>query len=102
MNKYCIQTLNIPDYLEVESPDEEVGLLQAKAFKDYARQGERIKADRPKLYGLILGKINVESKYEVAQEANYEIWQLVTDPENFRQTIVKTHKENYIGIISTV
>lgn len=40
-----------------------------------------MKADRTKLYGLILEHMSVESKDEVAQEADYKAEHLATDPE---------------------
>jgi hypothetical protein len=58
--------------------------------------------DRPKLYGLILEHMSVESKVEVAQDKDYEIWHKATDPEKLWKAIVKTSKVDCISNVSQV
>ncbi len=48
----------------------------------------KMKADRPKLYGLILKNLSLESQGEVTQEPDYyKVWHNVTDPEKLWQAI---------------
>jgi hypothetical protein len=61
-----------------------------------------MKLDRPKLYGLILEHMSVESKDKVAQAADYEIWHKATDPDKLWQAIVKLHKVDCVSNVSQV
>jgi D-ribose pyranose/furanose isomerase RbsD len=62
----------------------------------------RMKWDRPKLYGLILEHMSVESKDEVAQEADYKVWHKATDLEKLCQAIVKSHNVDCVSKVSQV
>jgi hypothetical protein len=44
--------------------------------------------DRPKLYGLMMKHMSVESKDEVNQEQDYEVWHSDKDPEKLWQAII--------------
>jgi hypothetical protein len=44
----------------------------------------------------------MESKDEVAQDADYEIWHKAADPEKLWQVIVKTHKVDCMSNVSNV
>jgi hypothetical protein len=66
--------------------------------KEYNKQVE----NRPKLYGLIRQHMSLESKDEVAKEANYEKWHADTDPEKLWQAIEKTHKVDSTSNVNKV
>ncbi len=66
--------------------------MKTELVKDFAKQAGRMRADRPKLYGLILEHMSIESRDEVARKPDYEVWSIATDPEKLWQAIVKTHK----------
>jgi len=67
----------------------EVTVLQQEAIKEHSM---KMRMDRPNLNGLILEHMSVESQDEVAQEADYEVWHLATNPEKLWQATVKMHK----------
>jgi hypothetical protein len=71
-------------------------------MKDFAKQVGKMKQDRPKLYGLILEHLSVESRDEVAQEKDYEVWHNATDPEKLWQAITKTHKVDCVSTVTQV
>jgi len=77
-------------------------ILRQEALKERSKLIARMKLDRPKLYGLILEHISRESKDEVAQDADYETWYKVTDPEKLWQVLVKTHKVDCMSNVSQV
>jgi hypothetical protein len=80
----------------------EVTIMRQEALKEHSKLLARMKLDRPKMYGLILEHMSVESKDEVAQEADYETWHKATDPEKLWQAIVKTHKVDCVSNVSQV
>jgi hypothetical protein len=80
----------------------EQAIMRQEALKEHSKLIARMKLDRPKLYGLILKHMSVESKDEIAQDADYETWHKATDPEKLWQTIVKTHKVDCVSNVSQV
>jgi hypothetical protein len=58
--------------------------------------------DRPKLYGLIMKYMSVESRDEVAQEPNYDSWHAKKDPEKLWQVIIKMHKVDCVSSVTAV
>jgi hypothetical protein len=54
------------------------------------------------LYGLMLEHMIVESKDEVAQEADYETWHNMTNPEKLWQAIMKMHTVDCVSNVSQV
>jgi hypothetical protein len=102
LNKYYVPKLDIPDSSALGLPAEEITLLRSKIVKDFAKQARRMKAYRPKLYGLILDNMIVESRDKVSQEQDYEIWHNATNPEKLWQTIVKMYKVDCVSNVSQV
>jgi hypothetical protein len=58
--------------------------------------------DRPKLYGLMMKHMSVESKDEVAQEPEYNVWHAEKDPKKLWQAIVRTHKVDCVSNVTAV
>jgi hypothetical protein len=102
LNKYYEPTLDLPDFSGMGLSSAEQGIMRQEALKEHSKLIARMKLDRPKLYGLILEHMSVESKDEVAQDADYETWHKATDPEKLWQTIVKTHKVDCVSNVSQV
>jgi hypothetical protein len=67
LTKYYIPVLDIPDYSALGLPAKEITLLQSKIVNDFAKQVGRKRADRPKLYGLILENMSVKSRDKVSR-----------------------------------
>jgi hypothetical protein len=102
LNKYYVPEFTQPDYTSMGLDVSKVAMLRTELMKDFAIQVGRMKQDRPKLYGLILEHLSVESRDEVAQDADYEIWHNATDPEKLWQAITKTHKVDCVSNVSQV
>jgi hypothetical protein len=102
LNKYNEPSLHLPDYTGLGLAAAEVMILQQEVLKEHSKLVLRMKLEKPKLYGLILKHRRVESKDEVAQDADYETWHNATNPEKLWQTIVKTHKVDCVSHISQV
>jgi hypothetical protein len=98
LNKYYEPTLDLPDFSGMGLSLAEQAIMRQEALKEHSKLITRMKLDRPKLYGLILEHMSVESKDEVAQDADYETWHKATDPEKLWQTIVKTHKVDCVSM----
>jgi hypothetical protein len=58
--------------------------------------------DRPKLYGLIMQHMSVESRDEVAQDPDYVTWHAEKDPEKLWKAIVKKHKVDCVSNVTAV
>jgi hypothetical protein len=69
LNKYYEPTLDLPDFMGLGLSVAEVAVLRQEALKEHSKLVARMKLNRPKLYGLILEHMSVESKDEVAQDA---------------------------------
>jgi hypothetical protein len=102
LNKYYIPEIQLPDFTSAGVSTIEIDLVKMELVKDFAKQVGRMRADRPKLYGLILEHMSVESRDEVAREPDYEVWLIATDPEKLWQAIVKTHKLDCVSNVSQV
>ncbi len=57
---------------------------------------------RPKQFGLIRRHMSPESKDEVAQDPDYDVWNEATDLEKLWQAIVRTHKIDYVTSVDAV
>jgi hypothetical protein len=102
LNKYYVPEILIPDFTSAGASTNEIDLVKTELVKDFAKQVGRMRADQPKLYGLILEHMSVESQDEVAREPDYEVWSIATDPEKLWQAIVKTHKVDCVSNVSQV
>ena len=54
------------------------------------------------MYGFIMQHLSVESKDEIAQEQDYEIWSKALDAEKLWLAIVKTHKVDCVSNVNEV
>jgi hypothetical protein len=81
LNKYHEPALDLPDFGGLRLTSARQTILRQEVLKECSKLIARMKLDRPKLYGLILEQMSMESKDEVAQDADYETWHKVTDPE---------------------
>ncbi len=52
-----------------------------EAMKAHQRRVEKMVDAHPKLFGPILRHMSPESKGEVAQDPDYDVWSEATDPE---------------------
>jgi len=80
LEKYCIPVFVVPDYSGAGFPRQRKG-LRMEAMKTHQRKVKKMVDSRPKLFGLILRPTSPESKDEVAQDPDYDIWSEATDPE---------------------
>jgi hypothetical protein len=55
--------------------------LTLESLKDYHKSIEKIKNDRPKLFGLIMQDLSAESKVEIRDFYHNEEWIVDNDPE---------------------
>jgi hypothetical protein len=58
--------------------------------------------DRPKLFGLIMQHMSIESKDKVAQDEDYEDWMKDKDPEKLWKAIIRTHKVACVSNVDAV
>jgi hypothetical protein len=97
LNKYYVPEIQLPDFTSAGASTNEIDLVKTDLVKDFAKQVGRMRANRPKLYGLILEHMSVESRDEVAREPDYEEWSIATEPEKLWQAIVRTHKVDCVS-----
>jgi hypothetical protein len=88
LGKYYVPVFNpmLPPGMTLSTKQQES--LEVEMIKEYNKQVENC----TKLYGLIRQHMSLESKDEVAKEADYDKWHADTDPEKLWQAIEKTHK----------
>jgi hypothetical protein len=67
-----------------------------------AEDYEAMEEDRPKLYGLIMKHMSVESRDEVVQEPYYDTWHAEKDAEKLWQAIIRMHKVDCVSSITAV
>jgi hypothetical protein len=79
LNKYYEPTLDLLDFSGLGLSSAEQAIMRQEALKEHSKLIARMKLNRPKLYGLILEHMSVESKDEVTQDADYETWHKATD-----------------------
>jgi hypothetical protein len=92
LEKYNIPNLELPDYAAMGIDSSQVKVMETEAIKGLAKEIDKMRADRPRLYGFIRQHMSVESRDEVAQQPDYADWHAEKDPEKLWQAIVKTHK----------
>jgi hypothetical protein len=77
-------------------------VLKLEAVKEYAKKVAKVETDGPKMYGLIRAYLSVESKDEIAQEPDYDVWSKALDVEKLWLAVVKTHKVDCISNVDEV
>jgi hypothetical protein len=81
LEKYYVPKLELPDYAAMGMDSSQVKVMQREAIKGLAKEIDKMRADRPRLYGLIRQHMSVESRDEVAQQPDYADWHVEKDPE---------------------
>jgi hypothetical protein len=92
LEQYYAPTLDIPDYRSIGLSTAKIVAMELEAVKAHQKRLEKMAEDQPKLYGLIMQHMSVESKDEVAQDPNYADWHAEKDPEKIWKAIVRTLK----------
>jgi hypothetical protein len=81
LEKYHQPSFVVEDYKAMGFTDKQGERMNFERFKEHTRKLTKMEEDRPKLYGLIMKHMSMESKDEVAQEPDYEVWHAEKDPE---------------------
>jgi hypothetical protein len=102
LEKYYVPKLELPDYAAMGINSRQIKVMQTEAIKGLAKEIDKMRADRPRLYGLIRQHMSVESRDEVAQQPDYADWHAEKDPEKLWQAIVKTHKVDSASHVTEV
>jgi hypothetical protein len=102
LEKYYLPKLELLDYTAMGIDSSQVKVMQTEAIKGLAKEIDKMRADRPRLYSLIRQHMSVESRDEVAQQADYADWHAEKDPEKLWQAIVKTHKVDSASHVTEV
>jgi hypothetical protein len=75
----------IPEYEAPKLPENVTtaihNALTLESMKEHQKAVEKMKADRPKLFGLIMQHLSSESKDELRESPEYEEWFAESDPE---------------------
>jgi hypothetical protein len=90
------------DYEAMGFSEEQAERMNLEKFKEHARKLTKMEEDRPKLYGLIMKHMSVESKDEVAQEPENYTWHAEKDAEKLWQAIIRTHKVDCVSSVTAV
>jgi len=102
LERYYVPALVIPDFAAMGVSAANVGTMELEAVKGHTKRLEKMVEDRPKLYGLIMQHMSVESKDEVTQDPDYATWHAEKDPEKLWKAIVKTHKVDCVSNVTAV
>ncbi len=79
-------TYYIPTYISVDWTtllSSVTNILETESLKKYQKQMDNMMRGRPKLYGLIMEHISMESKDAMKTEVDYTIWHANKDPKNY-------------------
>jgi hypothetical protein len=82
--------------------DARIERLELEEYKEHTRKLTKMEEDRPKLYGLIMQHMSVESKDEIAQDEDYKEWHRNKDPEKLWQAIIRMHKVDTTSNVDAV
>jgi hypothetical protein len=94
-----------PDVDEYDLDDDQYGINNAKYIedlKDYRKEINELKRDRPKLYGLIPQYLSGESLDEIKRQEAWEKVDEAADPVGLWKLVDETHKVNTISKVKTV
>ena len=100
--QYYLPTFVMEDYQAMGFSEEQADKMNLERFREHQKKLTKMEEDRPKLYGLMMKHMSVESKDEVAQEPDYDVWHAEKDPEKLWQAIVKTHKVDCVSNVTAV
>jgi len=99
---YYVPVFTVPDYCGAGLTQDEERKLRMEAMKAHQRKVEKMMDAHLKLFRLILRHLSPESKDEVCQDPDYDIWSEAKDPEKLWQAIIKTHKIDCVTSIDAV
>jgi len=102
LERYYLPDIEFTDFEAMGYSEARIERLELEEYKEHTRKLTKMEEDRPKLYGLIMQHMSVESKDEVAQDEDYEDWHRDKDPEKLWQAIIKTHKVNTTSNVDVV
>jgi hypothetical protein len=102
LEAYYVPVFDPPDLTDQGLTAAQLNAMRLDALKSHLKVIEKMKADRPKLYGLIWEKMSVESRDEVSQDAAFEEWSTDADPERLWQAIVRTHKIDCVSDVGEI
>jgi len=102
LEKYYVPVFTVPNYSGAGLTQDEERKLRMEAMKAHQRRIKKMMDARPKLFGLILRHMSPESKDEVAQDPDYDVWNEATDLEKLWQAIVRTHKIDCVTSVDAV
>jgi hypothetical protein len=95
-----------PEYVPPSSSDNLTSTMQnaltLEALKEHQKFLDKMKNDRPKLFGLIMQHLSAESKDEIRDSPDFEEWYAETDPEKRWQAIERTHKVDCLSNVNEV
>mmetsp|Transcript_8044 Transcript_8044/g.11715 ORF Transcript_8044/g.11715 Transcript_8044/m.11715 type:complete len:223 (+) Transcript_8044:1626-2294(+) len=94
-----------PDADDYELDNDPYGVNRAKYLddcKDYRKEINKMRENRPKLYGLITQYLSAESRDEIKRQEGYEAIDKAADPEGLWQLVEETHKINSISKVEAV
>jgi hypothetical protein len=102
LERNYLPDIELTDFEAMGYSEARIERLELEEYKEHTRKLTKMEEDRPKLYGLIMQHMSVESKDEVAQDEDYEDWHRDKDPEKLWQAIIKTLKVNTTSNVDAV
>jgi len=94
-----------PDVDDYELDNDDFGINKARYIedlKDYRKEINELKRDRPKLYGLITQYLSDESLDEIKRQEAWEKVDEEADPVGLWKLVEETHRVNTISKVATV
>jgi len=91
LERYYLPDIEFTDFEAMGYSEARIEHLELEEYKEHTRKLTKMEENRPKLYGLIMQHMSVESKDEVAQDEDYKDWHRDKDPEKLWQAIIKMH-----------
>lgn len=73
LERYYLTAIKFTDFEAMGYSEARIEWLELEEYKEHTRKLTKMEDDRPKLYGLIMQHMSVESKDEVAQDG---LWRL--------------------------
>jgi len=92
----------VTDYVLTNDPFGINKATNIEDLKDYWKEYNELKRDRPKLYGLITQYLSEESLDDVKRQAEWKKIDEAADPVGLWKLVEETHKVNTISKVITV
>jgi hypothetical protein len=102
LEEYYVPQLVFTDFEGQGYSQAQAERLALEEFKEHCRKVSKMEDDRPKLFGLIMQHMSIESKDEVAQDEDYKDWMRDKDPEKLWKAIIRTQKVDCVSNIDAV